>query len=71
VALLPCVAGHGVRHALEDRIQKLPRLLWVAAGEQLQRALQVRKQHRDLLALGGGFGGEDLLGQMTRGVAER
>ena len=44
------VAVHGLDHALQDRVQELAGLLGVALGQQLHGPLQVRKQHRDLLA---------------------
>ena len=44
------VAVHGLDHALQHRVQKLPGLLRVAVRQQLHGPLQVRKQHRDLLA---------------------
>jgi hypothetical protein len=51
-------------HALQHRVEELPRLLGIAVGQQLHGALQVGKQHRDLLAFAfeGGLGGEDFLG---------
>ena len=60
------VAVHGLHHALEDRVEELARLLGIAVGEQLHRALEVGEQHRDLLALAfeRGLGGEDLLGEV-------
>ena len=64
------VAVDGLHHPLEDRVEELPRLLGVAVGEQLHRALEVGEEHRDLLALAleGGLRGEDLLGEVLRGV---
>ena len=64
------VAVDRFHHVLEHRIEELARLLGIAVGEQFHRALQVGEQHGDLLALAfqGGLGGEDLLGQMLRGV---
>ena len=44
------VAVHGLDHALQDRVQQLAGLLGVALGQQLHGALQVGKQHGDLLA---------------------
>jgi hypothetical protein len=66
----PLVVMHGLHHVLEDRIEDLPRLLGVAVGEKLHRALQIGEQHRDLLsfALERRPGGEDGLRQMPRGV---
>jgi hypothetical protein len=54
----------GRHHTVEHGIEQVPRLLWVALGQQLHGPLEVGKQHRDLLALAfqGGAGGEDLLG---------
>ena len=64
------VAVHGRHHALEHRVEELPGLLGIAVGQQFHRALEVGKQHRDLLALAfqGAAGGQDLLGQIGRGV---
>ena len=45
------VAVHGVHHALQHRVEELARLLGIAVGQQLHRAFEVGKQHRDLLAL--------------------
>jgi hypothetical protein len=59
-------------HALQHRVEELPRLLGIAVGQQLHGALQVGKQHRDLLAFAfeGGLGGEDFLGQIPRCIAQ-
>ena len=67
------VAMHGGHHALQHGIEELPRLLRVAVGEEFHRALEIGKQHRDLLALAfeRTAGGQDLLGQMRRRVGER
>ena len=66
------IAVHGVHHAFQRRVEELPGLLGVAVGEQLHRALEVGKQHRDLLALAfqGTAGGQDLLGQIGGRVGE-
>ena len=45
------IAVHGLHHVLQDRVEELAGLLRVAVGEQLHRAFEVSKQHRDLLAL--------------------
>jgi hypothetical protein len=45
------VVMDGLHHAFHHRIEKLPRLLGIAVGEQLHRPLQVGEQHRDLFAL--------------------
>ena len=60
------IAMHGRHHALEDRVEELPRFLGVTVGEQFHRALEVGKQHGDLLALAfqGAAGGEDLLSEV-------
>ena len=57
-------------HALQHRVEELARLLGVAVGQQLHRAFEVGEQHRHLLALPfqGGFGGENLLGEIGRGI---
>ncbi len=47
----PLVAVDRFHHAFEDGIQELARLLGVPIGEELHRALQVREEDRDLLAL--------------------
>src|SRR5262245_12400137 len=61
----------GVHHQREDWIDELARVLGIAIGEQLQRALEVGEEHRDLLALAfeGRLGGEDLFGEVLGGVA--
>ena len=67
------VAVHRLHHALEHRIEERARLLGVAVGEQLHRALEVGEEHRDLLALAlqRAPRGEDLLGEVLRRVAVR
>ena len=49
-----------------------PGLFRVEVADQLRRALEVGKQHRDLLALAlqGAARGENLFGQMWRCVGE-
>jgi hypothetical protein len=66
------IAMHGSHHALQHGIEELPRLFRVAIGEEFHRALEIRKQHRDLLTLPfeRTAGGQDLLGQMRRRVGE-
>ena len=63
----------GLHHVFEDRVEELARLLGVTVGEQLHRALEVGEEHGDLLALAlkGGLGGEDLLGEVLRRVRLR
>ena len=67
------VAVDRLHHPLEHGVEELPRLLGVAVGEQLHRALEVGEEHRDLLALAleGGLRGEDLLGEVLGGVASQ
>ena len=67
------VAVDGLHHALEHGIEELARLLGVAVGEQLHRALEVGEEHGDLLALAfeRGLRGEDLLGEVLGGVRLR
>jgi hypothetical protein len=69
----PFVTVHRRHHALQHRVEELASLLGVAVGQQLHRALEIGKQHRDLLALAleGCAGGNDLLGQAAGGVIER
>ena len=69
----PLVAVYGLHHALEHWVEELAGLFGVTVGQQLHRALEIRKEHRDLLALTfqGAFGGEDFLGEVGRGVAAR
>ena len=64
------VAVDRLHHVLEHGVEELARLLGVAVGEQLHRALEVGEEHGDLLALAfeRGLGGEDLLGEMLGGV---
>ena len=45
------VVVDGLHHGFEDRVEDLPRLLGVTVGQKLERALEIREQHRDLLAL--------------------
>jgi hypothetical protein len=67
------VAVHSVHHVREDRVEDLTRVLGIAAGEQLHRALQVRKEHCDQLALAfqGTACGEDFLCEIGRGVGKQ
>jgi hypothetical protein len=41
----------GLYHSLEDGVKDLPRVLWIAVGQQLHRALEIGEEHGDLLAL--------------------
>ena len=71
------VAVDGLHHAFEHGVEQLARLLGIAVGEQLHRALEVGEEHGDLLALAfeGRLRGEDLLGEVLGrvgfGAAER
>ena len=67
------VAVDGLHHPLEHGIENLTRLLWVAVGEQLHRALEVSEENRYLLALAleRGLGREDFLGEVLGGIAVR
>ena len=62
----PLVAVDGLHHVLEYGIEQLPRLLGIAVGEELHRALEIGEQHGDLLALAfeSSLGGEDSLGEV-------
>src|SRR5262249_9098925 len=65
------VAMHCLHHPFEHGIEKLPRFLRVAVGEQLHGTLEVGKEYSDLLALtfNGRLGVDDALGEVLRGVA--
>jgi hypothetical protein len=67
------VAMHGLHHAFEDGVEELARVLGIAVGEQLHRALQIGEEDRDLLALPfeRALRGEDLLREMLGGVRRR
>ena len=60
------VAVDGLHHPFEHGVEELARLLGIAVGEQLHRALEVGEEHRDLLALAleGALRGEDPLGEV-------
>jgi hypothetical protein len=60
------VSVNRFHHPLENWVEDLAGLLWIAVGEQLHRALQIGKQHGHLLALAfeGALGREDLLGEV-------
>jgi hypothetical protein len=62
----PLEAVDGLHHAFEHRVEELARLLRVAIGEQLHRALEVGKEHGDLLALAleRCLRGQNLLGEV-------
>jgi hypothetical protein len=65
------VVVDGLHHQLEDGVQDLARLLGVAVGEQLHRALEIGEEHSDLLALAFkcSLGRQDFLGQVLGRVA--
>ena len=67
------VAVDGLHHQREDGIENLARLFGIAVGEQLHGALEVGEENGDLLALAleGGLGGQDLLGEVLRRVRLR
>jgi hypothetical protein len=60
----------GLHHSLEDGVEELPRLLWVAVGEELHRTFEVCEEDGDLLALAlqRRLRGEDFLGEVFRRV---
>src|SRR6266481_7219934 len=60
------VAVDRLHHVFEDGIEDLAGLLGVTIREELHRALQISKEHCDLLALAfqSGLGGKDLLGEV-------
>jgi hypothetical protein len=66
----PLVMVDGLHHALEHRVQELPRLLGVPVSQELHRALEVREEDRHLLAFAfeGALRGEDLLREVLGGV---
>ena len=66
------VAVHGVHHGVQGRVQDGRACFRVEVADQLRRALEVGKQHRDLLALAfqGAAGGENLFREIWRGVGE-
>jgi hypothetical protein len=60
----------GFHHPLEDGIEELAGFFRVPISQQLHGALEVGEEHGDLfpLAFEGGLRGEDLLGEVLRGV---
>ena len=64
------VAVHGIHHDVQRRVQELAGLFRIEARDQFGRALEIGKEHGDLLALAfqGAARGEDLLGQILRSV---
>ena len=66
------IAVHRGHQVLQDRVEDLPGFLGVTIGDQLQGALQVGKQHRDLLAFAFQVAArrQNLLGQVRWRVGE-
>ncbi len=64
------VDADGIHHGLENGIQQLPRLLGVAACEQLHCSLEMGEENRDLLplALKGALRGGDRFDEMLGGI---
>src|SRR5262249_16510151 len=64
------VVVDGLHHVFENGIEKLPRLLGIAIGEQLHRPLEIGEEYRDLLslALERGLRRQDLLGEVLRSI---
>ena len=67
------IAVHRLHHGVQGGVQDGPGLFRVEVADQLRRALEVGKQHRDLLAFPfqGAFGRQDLLGKIGGRVGER
>jgi hypothetical protein len=67
------VVMDGLHHPLQHRVEELPGLLGIPVREQLHRALQIGKEDCDLFALAfeRGLRGQDLLGEVLRGVGLR
>jgi hypothetical protein len=63
---------HRLHHQMQGRVEEAPGRFRVEAGNQLRRAFDVGKQHRDLLALAfqGGASGENLFREMHWGVGQ-
>jgi hypothetical protein len=64
------VAVDRLHHPLEHRVQELPRLLGITVDQKFHRALEIGEQHGDLLPLAfeGALRGQDLVGEVRRGV---
>ena len=64
------VAVDRLHHALEDGVEQPASLLGIAVGEELHRALEIREEDGDLLALADhrGARGQDLVGEVRRRV---
>ena len=69
-ALVPV---HRLHHPLQHRVEQGARVLGIAVGEKLERALEICEQHGDLLALPGQrfARAQDLAGEVRGGVGLR
>ena len=69
----PLVAMDGLHHPLDGAVEEPLGVLGIAVADQLGRADHVGEEDGDLLALAGQgvAAGQDLLGQVARGVALR
>jgi hypothetical protein len=67
------VAVHGLHHQMQGRVEEAPGRFWVKTGNQLRRACEIGKQHRDLLALAFQISAvsENLFREMWWGVSQR
>ena len=67
------VTMHGLHHVFQYGVEELARLLGIAVGEQLHRALEIGEEDGDLLALTlqRGLGREDFLGEVLGSVRLR
>src|SRR5262249_30595403 len=63
----------GLHHQCQHRIEELACFLGISVGEQLHRPLEVGEENGHLLALAfeSRLGGENLLGQVLRGIGLR
>src|SRR5262252_3359252 len=63
-------AVDGLHHALEHGVEDLARFLGITVGEELHGAFEVGEQNRHLLALAfeSCLRGQDLLGEVLRGI---
>jgi hypothetical protein len=67
------VVMHRLDHPLEHAVEQPARVFGIAVGEELHRSLEIREQHRDVLALALQriLRGTDALGQVRRRVGRR
>jgi len=63
----------GLHHRLEHRVEELPCFLGIALRQELGRALEVRQENRDVLALAleREARAQDPLGEVLRDVRRR